>query len=111
MDAFCKLGSDGGLGEGRIWILLDPNTKRAKRDTPNNLTISELIGIDTTKMAYTRWEEVEENVPIGCGCREGPSPMGTPRFSLGDCWLFFNHEWCFQDVEILNNVSTSFYLH
>ena len=50
IDAFCQLGSDGGLGKGRIWILLDPNNRRAKRYSPNNLTVPELIGLDNTKM-------------------------------------------------------------
>ena len=53
INAFCSLGSDGGLGEGRIWVLLDANTKRAKIGSPNYLSVSELIGIDTTKMAST----------------------------------------------------------
>ena len=29
IDAFCQLGSDGGLGKGRIWILLE---KRQRND-------------------------------------------------------------------------------
>ena len=67
MDAFCKLGSDGGLGKDRIWILLDPNTKRAKRDSPDNLTVSELIGIDTTKLAYILKKKWKSMLQSGVG--------------------------------------------
>ena len=86
MDAFCKLGSDGGLGKGRIWILLDANTKRAKRDSPNNLTASELIGIDITKMASIlkrKWKSMfQSGVGVGKGLHPS-SHQGSPWVTIG----------------------------
>ena len=88
MDAFCQLGSDGGLGKGRIWILLDPNTKRAKRDSPDNLTVSELIGIDTTKMISILKKKWKSMLQSGVGVGKGLHTWlhkGSPWVTIGSC--------------------------
>ena len=86
IDAFCQLGSDGGLGKGRKWILLDPNDRRAKRYSPSNLTVCELIGIDTTKMISILKRQWKFMLQSGVGVGKGLHTWwhkGSPWVTVG----------------------------
>eukprot|EP00571_Detonula_confervacea_P009439 CAMPEP_0172328998 /NCGR_PEP_ID=MMETSP1058-20130122/60643_1 /TAXON_ID=83371 /ORGANISM="Detonula confervacea, Strain CCMP 353" /LENGTH=442 /DNA_ID=CAMNT_0013046143 /DNA_START=184 /DNA_END=1511 /DNA_ORIENTATION=- len=50
VEAEGELGSDGGIGKGRIWFLLDNGTKRARELCPDDNTIAEQIGTTREKM-------------------------------------------------------------
>ena len=50
LEAFRGIGSDRGLGKGRsIWILLDNETMRAKKQCLNNLSLPDVLGTDDDK--------------------------------------------------------------
>ena len=49
LEAFCGIVSDGGLGKGRIWILLDNETMRAEKQCLNNLSLPNVLGTDNDK--------------------------------------------------------------
>ena len=64
LQVFCDLGSDGGIRKGQIWLLLDESMTRAKRYRPNEISISQIIGIDSNKMVSTFGIRWKRQVPI-----------------------------------------------
>ena len=49
LKALVELGCDGGLGNGRIWFLLDNGLKRVRESCPDDNTIAEQIGTTQRK--------------------------------------------------------------
>mmetsp|Transcript_26544 Transcript_26544/g.57028 ORF Transcript_26544/g.57028 Transcript_26544/m.57028 type:complete len:131 (-) Transcript_26544:546-938(-) len=70
LKALVELGSDGGIGKGRIWFLLDNGTKRVMELCPDDNTIAEQIGTTRDKMqsAFGRfWKTKLQAGQLGVG--------------------------------------------
>ena len=50
LKALVELGCDGGLGNGRIWFLLDNGFKRVRESCPDDNTIAKQIGTTRGEM-------------------------------------------------------------
>ena len=76
LEAFCGLGSDGGLGKGRIWILLDKETMKAKTQCANNLSLPDVLGTDNDKFVSLygkKWKsKFQTNHCLGVGLHTWP---------------------------------------
>ena len=71
-----SLDADRGLGNGRVWWLLDSSVKQANSDYPDVLTIFDQLGVDQSQMTATfgsRWASLfarSINIGSGFSCRK-----------------------------------------
>ena len=71
--AFRKLGSDGGLGGGRIWLLVDTTRARGHERANTLMSIHELLGFDVAKLKTQKiikryWKkDFQDGMGIGRG--------------------------------------------
>ena len=52
LEAFCKLGSDVGLGKGHVSVLLDKSKADVNGSCGECLTLPELLNIEPKQMAF-----------------------------------------------------------
>ena len=71
LQVFCDIVSYGGIRKGRIWLILDESIIRAKRSCPNNISISEIIGIDSIKMGSIFGKIWKSKFQSDCGSLGG----------------------------------------
>jgi len=71
--AFRKLGSDGGLGGGRIWLLVDTKRPSGHERANTLMSIHELLGFDVAKLKTQKiikryWKkDFQDGMGIGRG--------------------------------------------
>ena len=71
--AFQKLGSDGGLGGGRIWLLVDTPHSQVHERANTIMSIHELLGFDVAKLKTQKitkryWKkDFQDGMGIGRG--------------------------------------------
>ena len=100
--AYRALGSDGGLGGDRLWILLDRSSKKVKKNFPDVMTLSDLMGVEEKQLVSLFGKKWKREIKPHCGLGAGVYVYGW----WGADWVTVANVIC-NDVPEDGTISTT----